>query len=692
MTNQASPPPPGPRPTATAPRRPPAWRHWLFFVVFLIGLTLWALLPYLTGKSVPTHSLTYSQFLSDVDGNKVKTVTIASDGQVSGTLTNGHDYTTQIPVQLAGSSLLDRLEADKVAIVASSPAPNLGSQLLSWGLLLLPILFIGWMWLRMSKGASGQLQGALGVGKSKAKVFDAERPQTTFADVAGYQGVKAEITEVVDFLRQPERYRRAGATAPRGVLMVGPPGTGKTLLARAVAGEASVPFFSVAGSSFVEMFVGVGAARVRDLFEQARKRSPVIVFVDELDALGGRRGGSGIVANDEREQTLNQLLSEMDGFDPAAGIVVLAATNRPEILDPALLRPGRFDRQVVIPLPTLAERTAILAVHCRDKRLDPDVDLGVVARGTPGFSGADLANLANEAAIFAVRASREVLTALDFDEARDRILLGRREGSNVLLPAEKQAVAVHEAGHALVAALSAHADPVAKVTILPAGQALGVTEQLPLVERHLYGEDFLSDFLAVRLGGRAAELVELGQGSTGAANDLAQATELATKMVREFGLSSALGPVGYPRGGSVFLGGGGAELSSRPFAEATQATIDTEVARLLREAEARATELLQTHRAELGRLVELLLDQETVSGAAVYRLAGVPVPTDTSGGTTMAPRRVAAAVSITRPHASVTKGLEQAPARRDRLLMDNLRQRLGAGPHHPMQRIQAEGC
>jgi cell division protease FtsH len=428
--------------------------------------------------------------------------------------------------------------------------------------------------------------------------------------------------------------------------MVGPPGTGKTLLARAVAGEASVPFFSVAGSSFVEMFVGVGAARVRDLFAEARKAAPAIIFVDEIDAIGQRRAGSGaVVANDEREQTLNQLLSEMDGFDPSTGIVVLGATNRPEVLDPALLRPGRFDRQVIIPLPTLEERSAILAVHCRDKRLGPDVDLTVVARGTPSFSGADLANLANEAAIFAVRAGRQVLTAADFDDARDRILLGRREGTNVLLPEEKHAVAIHEAGHAIVAAVSDHTDPVAKVTILPAGQALGVTQQLPLFERHLYGEDYLRESLAVRLGGRAAELVELGQGSTGAANDLASATELATKMVREFGLSAALGPVGYPEGGSVFLGGGGSGLSSRPFAEATQATIDAEVGRMLREAEEAAISLIRSHHYELGQLVELLLEKETVDGAEVYRLVGKPVPERRLEELTVAPHSATAAVS-----------------------------------------------
>ncbi len=421
--------------------------------------------------------------------------------------------------------------------------------------------------------------------------------------------------------------------------MVGPPGTGKTLLARAVAGEADVPFFSVTGSSFVEMFVGVGAARVRDLFDEARKRAPAIIFVDEIDAIGQRRGGAGVVvSNDEREQTLNQLLAEMDGFDPATGIVVLAATNRPEILDPALLRPGRFDRQVTIPLPTLSERLAILQVHSRDKRLDDTVDLATVARGTPGFSGADLANLVNEAAIVAVRADREVLTAMDFDEARDRIILGRREGSNVLLPDEKHAVAVHESGHALVAAFSDKADPIAKVTILPAGQALGVTEQLPLVERHLYGEDYLYDTLAVLLGGRAGELVVLGQGSTGAANDLAKATDMATRMVREFGLSSAVGPVGYPSGGSVFLGGEGQAFSSRPFAEKTQSTIDTEVARMLRDAEQRAVDVLKEHRDVLDSLVQLLIANETVDGSQVYALAGLPEPV-TTGGMTMAPDR-----------------------------------------------------
>src|SRR6267154_2034525 len=608
MSKQPNPPPPGDKPVRTAPPAPPRWLRWLWPIGLLVSVGLYIFLP---GINVsPPVSLSYSQFIADASAHKIKTVTFGngasgSNTTATGDLTSGKSYTTVIPGQPT-SALSAQLTADGVqSVTATPPSSGLGSVLLYFLFLLLPIIFVFWLIRRMSRAGGGAagLQGVLGVGRSRAKVFDAERPQAKFSDVAGYEGVKSEIGEVIDFLRNPGRYQRAGAVAPRGMLMIGPPGTGKTLLARAVAGEASVPFFSVTGSSFVELFVGVGAARVRDLFAEARKRAPAIIFVDEVDAIGQRRAGSGaVVANDEREQTLNQLLSEMDGFDMAQGVVVLAATNRPEVLDPALLRPGRFDRQVTIPLPTLTERAAILAVHCRGKRLAPDVDLTIVARGTPGFSGADLANLANEAAIFAVRVGREVLSGADFDAARDRIILGRRESTNVLLPEEKHAVAVHESGHALVAALSEHADPVAKVTILPAGQTLGVTEQLPLVERHMYGEDYLHDSLAVRLGGRAAELVVLGQGSTGAANDLAGATDLATKMVREFGLSKTLGPVGYPEGGSVFLGSGGPGMSSRPFAEATQAEIDREVARLLREAEENAIGKIRSHRGELDDL------------------------------------------------------------------------------------------
>ena len=646
MSKQAKPPPPGDKAAPSAPPPPPTWRNWLWPIMLIVIFALFFLLP----TRSPSTSLTYSQFLDDVSAHQVKTVQLSSTpgGTSSGTLTNGKNFTVVIPPQ-AGQELLTQLENNNVTVSSAPSGNGFGTELLIYLIVFgLPILIFVWFFRRLSRGAAGGLQGALGVGRSRAKIFDEEQPKTKFSDVAGYDGAKAEIAEVVDFLKMPERYSRVGAIVPRGVLMIGPPGTGKTLLARAVAGEAGVPFFSVTGSGFVELFVGVGASRVRDLFEQARKRAPAIIFIDEIDAIGQRRAGSGaVVSNDEREQTLNQLLAEMDGFEPSTGIVVLAATNRPEILDPALLRPGRFDRQVTIPLPNVSERAAILAVHTRGKMVAPDVNLDAIARGTPGFSGADLANLTNEAAIFAVRDGRETITAADFDAARDRIILGRREGSNVLLPEEKHAVAVHESGHALVAALSPQADPVAKVTILPAGQALGVTEQLPLVERHMYGEDYLHDSLAVRLGGRAAELVVLGQGSTGAANDLAGATDLATKMVREFGLSKTLGPVGYPEGGSVFLGSGGPGMSSRPFAEATQAEIDREVAMLLREAEKRAVELLTEHRSVLDALTNLLLEDETVDGSEVYRLAGLPdrsaLPPSVATPATVAPRAVATA-------------------------------------------------
>ena len=490
--------------------------------------------------------------------------------------------------------------------------------MLSFLPLLLFVAFFIWIGRRNAKQLAG---GIMGFGGSKAKVYDEEKPTTRFADIAGYEGSKREVAEVVDFLSHPERYARAGAVGPRGVLMVGPPGTGKTLMARAVAGEAGVPFLALTGSSFVELFVGVGASRVRDLFADARKRAPSIIFIDEIDAIGQRRGGSCFGSNDEREQTLNQLLAEMDGFDPTTGVVVMAATNRPEVLDPALLRPGRFDREVEIPLPNQAERSAILAVHVKGKHLAPDVDFDAVARATPGFSGADLANLINEAAIVAIRDNRDVIFARDIDEARDRVLLGRRDGSNALLPEEKRSVAIHEAGHALVAFLSEHADPVAKITILPAGRALGVTEQLPVDERHLYSESYLLDSLAVRLGGRASENLVIGEASTGAASDLSGATELAIKMVTEWGLSPRLGPIGYGSDQSSHLGGTpfGRE---RPYAEGTQQVIDQEVSRLLTEAEERARILLSDNRPSLDVVVAALLEKETISGEDLAELVG----------------------------------------------------------------------
>ena len=609
LSASAKPGPPN-DPPKPAPPSPPRWRRWVLPIALLITIAL-LFIPF---NATPTTSLTYTDFTSRVAAGQVTSVTIDSTGAVTGTLKDGTPFTSQIPTVLDSTALTAQLQANKVQVKATEASTPWWATLLSW----LPLLIIMGLFVWSSRVAQRAMAGGIGgFGQHKAKIIEAERPTTRFDDVAGYDGVKQEVSEVVDFLRQPERYAAAGAKGPRGVIMVGPPGTGKTLIARAVAGQAEVPFLSVTGSAFVEMFVGVGAARVRDLFAEARKRAPSIIFIDEIDALGSRRGGLGPVSNDEREQTLNQLLAEMDGFDQSTGIVVLAATNRPESLDPALLRPGRFDRQVIVPLPNQAERTAILKVHARGKHLADDVDLNVVARATPGFSGADLANLVNEAAINAVRADRSVIEADDLDTARDRVLLGRRETSNALLPEERHAVAVHESGHALVAALCPHADPVAKVTILPAGMALGVTEQLPEAERHLYSEDYLTDLLAVRLGGRAAELVVLGQGSSGAANDLAGATQVAARMVREFGLSPALGPVGYTSDTPHYLGQPSDEWLRRPYSEQTQRVVDQEVARLLREAEDRAVTLLRTHRRALDQLAALLREKETLDGSVV---------------------------------------------------------------------------
>jgi cell division protease FtsH len=604
------------RPPTPTPK-PPAPSRWLLWVV-LGGVLLGTLLLFHPGIGGPTtRQFSYSGFVSEVTANKVSTATISSTGLVTGKLDNGVAYTSQIPTALNDNALSPLLLKHKVQVTgASSSTFSVAAVLFSlWPLLLLVGLFV-WFARRGRK----QIGGIMSFRQSKAKLYDEERPATRFTDIAGYEGSKAEVMEVVDYLKHPQRYAQAGAVGPKGVLMVGPPGTGKTLLAKAVAGEAGVPFFALSGSSFVEMFVGVGAARVRDLFTDARKHAPSIIFIDEIDAIGGRRGPGGFGSNDEREQTLNQLLSDMDGFEPGASVVVMGATNRAEILDAALLRPGRFDRTVDIPLPNQKERAAILAIHGRGKKLGPDVDLDVVSRGTPGFAGADLANLVNEAAINAVRDRRDVLSAADFSAARDRLLIGRRDGSNVLLPEEKRSVAVHEAGHALVAVLSEHADPVAKVTILPRGAALGVTEQLPEAERHLYRQSYLTDTLAVRLGGRAAEIVVLGEPSTGAANDLAGATDLATRMVREWGFSAEVGPVGYgPEGPSRDN-----PFAGRPYAEETQRSIDREVAKLLQEAESRATTLLRSNLNSLRRVVELLLERETIDGSELAAIVGVP--------------------------------------------------------------------
>jgi cell division protease FtsH len=595
-----------------------SWRRWLLPAAIGAGFLALLVLP---RGTAPATALSYTRFLADVGAGTVSAVTIGPAGQVAGHLTSGQPFTTTIPVALGGNGLAADLAAHHVQITATAAMPSSPLPVL---LGLLPLLLIGGLFYSAFRGfrQSGGLSSGLGGGfggltKAKAKVIDSERPVTRFTDVAGYDAVKTEISEVVDYLRDPGRYHRAGARGPRGVLMAGPPGTGKTLLARAVAGEARVPFFSASGSGFVELFVGIGAARVRDLFEQARTRGPAIVFIDEIDALGTRRDHGGYAGSDEREQTLNQLLAEMDGFEESGGVVVLAATNRPDALDPALRRPGRFDREVVVPLPGRAERSAILAAHARDKTLGADADLDQIAAATPGFSGADLANLVNEAAVTAVRAGRTSLTAADFASARDRVLLGTRRASP-LAPGELATVAVHEAGHALVATLSPHADPVSRVTVLGAGQALGLTETLPADDRRLYGEGYLADTLAVRLGGRAAERLVRGEASTGAADDLASATTLATQMVREFGLSDKVGPVSYsdPPGFTA----------ARGYSEHTQWLVDQEVAAILTNAETRARDLLTSHRDALDRLTALLLEQETVTGDQVRALAQAPSP------------------------------------------------------------------
>jgi cell division protease FtsH len=588
----------------------------VFALLILAVIAVLIIPPLLSKKAVTT--IGYQKFTKiELPQRLVKTDNLNNaTGVITGQLKTGVDYSVNGPNPATESEI--NLLTNDVAqgnFKAITPSESLLEEWLPTIILFLLIIGV-FVW--FSRRAQGQMTGMMSIGRSRARLYTTERPRTTFVDVAGYQGVKLEISEVVDFLKTPHRFRDVGAKIPKGILLVGPPGSGKTLLARAVAGEAGVPFLSVSGSDFMEMFVGVGASRVRDLFQTARKQAPAIIFIDEIDSIGRKRGAGLGGGHDEREQTLNQMLNEMDGFDPAEGVVIMAATNRPDILDPALLRPGRFDRQIVVPLPDLEERLPILKVHCKDKRIGPDVDLELVARGTPGMSGADLANLVNEAALHAVRRGSHQVDMRDFEAARDRVLMGQARESLALSEKEKERVAFHEAGHAVLAYVLPNADPVHKVTILPTGMALGVTQQLPLEERHIYPREVIEDSLAVRMGGRAAELLVYSDLSTGASDDLVGNTELARKMVREWGMSEELGPMAWGSQGMVFLGED--LLHSRDYSEDTARVVDAEVSRILRVQEERALELLSRHRGGLDAVARGLLERETLDGAEIGKL------------------------------------------------------------------------
>ena len=600
--------------TSTSGRGPGSWPRWTIWV--LIGVLAAAFLVPSLWPSNDGETLEYSEWRTQVIEGNIATADINASGKITGEFDNGDKYTTSGGGPRGVSEADEQLLIDENVAYKFTPASN------NWFLgvltIFLPVMLIIGFFVWMQRRAQGQMGGVMSIGKSKAKSYDADKPSTTFDDIAGYSGVKQEITEVVDFLRMPERFREIGARVPKGILLVGPPGTGKTLLARAVAGEAGVGFLSVTGSDFMEMFVGVGASRVRDLFQQARRMGRAIIFVDEIDSIGRKRGAGLGGGHDEREQTLNQMLAEMDGFEPSEGIVIMAATNRPDILDPALLRPGRFDRQIVVPLPEAGERKAILEVHSRDKRMGPDVDMETMAQATPGMSGADLANLVNEAALVAVRRGSTQVERIDFENARDRVVLGAQRESMILSAEEKRATAYHEGGHALLATVLPHGDPLHKVTILPRGMALGVTWSLPQ-ERHTYSKEYFEDTICKAMGGRVAEMIVFGHLNSGAANDLEQATGIARRMVREWGMSERVGPMAWSSQQAVFLG---EDLmsSQREYSDDTAKLLDEEISRILTSQESRARDVLTRHRRGLELIADALLDRETIDGPEVAKL------------------------------------------------------------------------
>ena len=576
-------------------------------------------------------TINYSRFLDLVKADKVTKVTLQGD-EITGEFSDGKAFKSYSP---ADPDLVKLLQSRKVEITArpKEDSPWYTTLLVSW----LPMLVLVGIWIFFMRQMQAGGGKAMSFGKSRARLMTENTVKVTFNNVAGIEEAKEETGEIIEFLKDPKKFTRLGGRIPKGILLVGAPGTGKTLLARAIAGEAGVPFFSISGSDFVEMFVGVGAARVRDLFIQGKKSAPCIIFIDEIDAVGRHRGAGLGGGHDEREQTLNQLLVEMDGFEANEGVILIAATNRPDVLDPALLRPGRFDRQVVVPIPDLRGREAILQVHTRRTPLADSVDLSILARSTPGFSGADLENLVNEAALFAARRGNELVTMDDFEQSKDKVLMGSERKSLILSERERTNTAYHEAGHTLVARLTPGTDPIHKVTIIPRGRALGLTQQLPLDERHTYPKDYLMDTLTVLLGGRAAEELVFQHFTTGAGNDLERATELARKMVCNWGMSDELGPVTFgKREEHIFLGREFAQ--SKDFSEETARLIDNAIKNLILSAYGRGKDLLTSHRAQLQALAQALLEKETLDGREIDNLLAsfnkpqeAPEPQDAAG-------------------------------------------------------------
>jgi cell division protease FtsH len=594
-------------------KRNKSYKNLIFWISSgVIIILLWSILqsPTLTKKEV-----NFSQFMIDVEDNKVEEVTI-SGNEIKGKYKDGETFKTVSPTQYDDLVKILREHQVSITVKDMNRSPWF-SYLFTWFPLILIVLF--WLFFMRQMQAGGNK--ALSFGKSRAKLFSGTQKKFTFKDVAGVEEAKEELKEIIDFLKDPQRFQRLGGRIPKGVLLVGAPGTGKTLLARAVAGEAGVPFFSISGSDFVEMFVGVGASRVRDLFEQGKKNAPCLIFIDEIDAVGRQRGAGLGGGHDEREQTLNQLLVEMDGFDSNEGIILIAATNRPDILDSALLRPGRFDRRIVVNMPDLKGREDILKVHVKKIPLDKDVDLKMLGRSTPGFSGADLANLVNEAALLAARNDQDRVTMKDMEEAKDKVLMGVERKSMIISEEEKKSTAYHEAGHALVAALIPEADPIHKVTIIPRGLALGLTQQLPLDDRYTYSKDYLEAQLSVLMAGRVAEILLLGKTTTGGANDFEKATEIARKMVCQWGMSD-LGPLTFgERDDLIFLG---RDLAvNKNFSERTSELIDVEVKKIINQNYSRAQELLEKNKRKLLKIAKALLEKEVLDSDEIDKLAGV---------------------------------------------------------------------